>query len=583
MTGALFYLLFQSWKNSARARLMRLKQVKYLSSAIVGALYFYFYFYRYLMGRGNPKNALAMFPTADWAGLGELIGAAILGLFVFSAWLFPHDRVALVFSEAEVAFLFPAPVSRRTLIQFKLLKSQCRILFTVLLISAFRWRSTPAGLWWIHLGGLWVVFATLNLHLLGASFARTMLLDRGLSHRWRQFLLMALFAALLGSVFIWGYRTIPAPDLRDGSGFAAVAYYLKKAFASGPLPWLLYPFRLVVRPYLAADAAAFFLALLPMLPVLALHYWWVVRSDVSFEEASVEASRKVAQALAGMRANRGRWTVQPKKRRKPPFKLGATGLPSIGFLWKNLIGTAQTLSLRLWLVMAVAATFVGAAFSSRGHTTLPVILGFISGWLLMMFLFAGAQFMRQDFRQDLPMADLLKTYPMRGWEVALGELLAPVSILTGLQWLLIIVTAGLISNFGGTQVPLGLRLSLAFGFAVIAPAYNSLTLVVPNAAVLYFPGWFPSGKAAPQGIEATGQRLIFGVGQMLANVLALVPPAIAFALFFFITRKAAGPYVAIAVAAVPAALVLAVEAGMGIWLLGRIFERLDVSAEPGQA
>ena len=42
----------------------------------------------------------------------------------------------------------------------------------------------------------------------------------------------------------------------------------------------------------------------------------------------------------------------------------------------------------------------------------------------------GPQLLRQDFRQDLPLADLLKTYPLRGWQLALGELLAPAAILT---------------------------------------------------------------------------------------------------------------------------------------------------------
>jgi hypothetical protein len=33
---------------------------------------------------------------------------------VLLAWMIPHERAALTFTEAEVAFLFPAPVTRRT-------------------------------------------------------------------------------------------------------------------------------------------------------------------------------------------------------------------------------------------------------------------------------------------------------------------------------------------------------------------------------------------------------------------------------------------------------------------------------------
>jgi len=48
MTGALFFLLFNSWKNRLIMRIRRLKKPKYLAGAAMGAVYFYFYFYRYL-------------------------------------------------------------------------------------------------------------------------------------------------------------------------------------------------------------------------------------------------------------------------------------------------------------------------------------------------------------------------------------------------------------------------------------------------------------------------------------------------------------------------------------------------------
>ena len=53
----------------------------------------------------------------------------------------------------------------------------------------------------------------------------------------------------------------------------------------------------------------------------------------------------------------------------------------------------------------------------------------------------GPQLIRQDFRQELPMADLLKTYPLTGWQLAFGELFAPAAILTCTQWLLLIFAA----------------------------------------------------------------------------------------------------------------------------------------------
>ena len=59
--------------------------------------------------------------------------------------LTPNERAALTFTEAEVAFLFPAPVSRRTLIHFKLLKSQLGILFATLIFSLLTNRFGRGG------------------------------------------------------------------------------------------------------------------------------------------------------------------------------------------------------------------------------------------------------------------------------------------------------------------------------------------------------------------------------------------------------------------------------------------------------
>jgi len=124
-----------------------------------------------------------------------------------------------------------------------------------------------------------------------------------------------------------------------------------------------------------------------------------------------------------------------------------------------------------------------------------------------------------------------------------------------------------------------LRLAIAIAAALVVPVFNVVTLVIPNGATLLFPGWFQSGKGGPRGIETIGQNLIFGLGQMLALLAALVPAAGAYAIAFFVARLACGAVPAIAIAAAPAALVLAAEAALGIWFLGRVFDRFDLSAE----
>src|SRR5204863_185086 len=57
----------------------------------------------------------------------------------------------------------------------------------------------------------------------------------------------------------------------------------------------------------------------------------------------------------------------------------------------------------------------------------------------------GPQMVRCDFRRDLAVMDVLKLLPLRGWQIAAGELLAPTAILTLVQWLLLIVLSVLAS------------------------------------------------------------------------------------------------------------------------------------------
>ncbi len=560
-------------------RLKRLKQPKYLFGAIVGGLYFYFYFIRYAFSMPLRRQSMPLSASAENLALFEALGALALFLIVLLAWFFPYQRAALAFTEAEVAFLFPAPISRRGLIHFKLLRSQVAILFTTLILMVVTNRF--GGKTWIHIAGWWLILSTLNLHFLGASFARTMLLDRGITNWRRRLGILVLLVIGAMVVLAWARRSLPALDPAQLSP-DQLKTYAQQVLTAGPMPYLLFPFRLVVRPYLAATAGLFLRVLGPALLLLALHYWWVIASNVAFEEASLEASKRLADKIAAARAGNWRNGNRQFKKRRGAFILQPEGAPAVGFLWKNLIGAGQIFTFRLWLVLAIAGVFMCMAIGqgSRGDNLVSVV-GMISGAFLVWSVLLGPQILRQDFRQDLALADVLKSYPLRGWQIALGELLGPAVILTGIQWLLLLVAVALFSQ---SQVPFarGLgSLSLGFGAAMVLPMLNLLLLQIPNAAVLLFPAWFAAGKQAPHGVEATGQRIIFMLGQLVVLAVALLPATVAFLLVFFVVKAIVGLVVAVPAASIAVAFVLAVEDALGLMLLGWLFERYDVASEPG--
>lgn len=319
-----------------------------------------------------------------------------------------------------------------------------------------------------------------------------------------------------------------------------------------------------------------------MLVVLGLHYLWVIRADVAFEEASLEASQKLAERRAAVRAGRHPADVL-KKARRAPFVLQPTGSPTVALLWKNLISAGQLFSLRVWLILL--AMGVGACLGlgqvSVGRGVLPT-LGFGVAMMATWSVFFGPHVTRMDFRQDLPQADILKSWPLRGWQVVLGETLAPAVILAGVQWLLISVALLLLAaepTSGPFAGPLSIKVGVALSAAMLLPVLNVISLLLINAAVLAFPAWLQSGRESPQGIEATGQRLIYALGQFLAFTLAVSPVAGVFAAVLFASHLAVSLAVALPLAAVVAAVLLALEAALGVILVGRLFERFDLSAE----
>jgi hypothetical protein len=448
------------------------------------------------------------------------------------------------------------------------------LLLTLFTLSSRRFGGNAL----IYLLGWWLILSTLNLHFLGASFARTLLLDHGISNWSRRLVVLGIVAAMVVSVWLWAKKTLPALSSADLAHVSSIMDYAQRLLTAGPALYLLFPFRLVVRPFLAPDTATFLGALPPVLLIFALHYLWVTYSDVAFEEASVEASQKLATRMAAMRG--GNWHAARKNQKagRHWFRLAPIGPPATALLWKNLIGVKQVFSPRLWMVLIIVVMVLCFSLGNvRQHQDFSEIAGILIAAVVGYSLLLGPQILRLDFRHDLPQADILKTFPLRGWQIALGEILAPVAVLVAFQWLLLLAGAGLILYLPNEHT--ALFLAIAAGAAVLLPVLDMVVLIVPNAAVLLFPSWVQTGKDTPRGIETSGQRMILAVGQMLVIVVALAPVALAFAGVFFLLKITVGMAVAVPFASLAGAIVLAVEAGLGVMLLGKLFERFDVTEE----
>jgi len=325
MVGTFLYLTACSLKNRVRRRLRRLREPRYLIGLIVGAAYFYFM----IIGRvGRSRSGMspltALGPFAEplaFAGSVFLLAAAAV------AWVWPGSGSPLSFSRAEVQFLFPAPVTRRQLIHYKILRSQLGILFGSAVVTLIM-RPGWIGGGWTFLAGLWMLLLNARLHFMAVTLTRRSLAEHGRSallHQWGPLAVVAtVITALAATVAQHWSALVTLPDTE------MVFAEIQRIGTSGAAGAILWPFRALVRLPLAASPAAFAAALPPVAALLALHYVWVLRADAAFEEASAEqAERRALDRTAKPSVSRATAAT--------PFRLALDGPPETAILWKNLI------------------------------------------------------------------------------------------------------------------------------------------------------------------------------------------------------------------------------------------------------
>ena len=584
VTRAFVYLQVTSIFNSLKQRVNRMRQPKYLFGAIAGAAYMYYFFFRRVFQNSAPgRHDFAADMPTDLAP--QLAAVVALGVFVVVAlaWIVPSGRAALRFSEAEVAFLFPAPLTRSTLIHFSLLRSQLAIFFSAFLMSLILRRGGSfGGSAWQHAAGLWLLMSILNLHFLGASFARERLLAFGVRPALRRILIGGVVLIVVVGCWWWVRTHVPLPRPQDLAGIGAIRSYVASILGAPPVSWVLAPFQWIVGPMFATDTNGFLHAVLPAALLLVAHYFWVVHSGVSFEEASIDRARKRAERISAMREGKLGSRNRPAKARSAPFRLAPHGFAPIAFLWKGLIAMGPFWRLRTWLI-ACAVVIVGVSWLAsdpdrKALLVIPAIgAAMVGAWIFLL----GPMIMQRGLRRTIEQLDILKASPLRGWQIALGELLTPLVVMTSAQWLLLVTLVVSLLGLHASNPLLTAAniIAAAIGIALIAAPLCGVMLCVPFAGLLYFPAWTATPEAGGRGIEVMGQRMIFLGGYLVTLALALIPAILLGGFAFLIVQMLAGLQIAMLIAALIAGVVLAAELAVAVRWLGQRIDGFDVSQE----
>ena len=585
---ALIYLYSRSWRNRLLLQLRRLRQPRY----IVGALAMCAYIGTLLL---SPASRASVIPDANLLDFRQLLSIAGLAVALGAWWLAAPSDNALAFSPAEVYFLFPAPVKRRTLVQARLFSVQATLLVQVLIWTLLLRRGGEELNSALRALGLWVLFTTVSLHRLGATLARTHAPDVPRRKPVARVLAILFLAVLTAScvrvapaaVDVWrtaiGITTFDSSHVLDR--MMAARLTVQSIIGDPIVHALLWPIRAATAPAFARSGAGWLAAIPGALLVLLLHYIWILRDPQPFEELAVGASARFADRVARMR--RGA-TISRLRSSDYSWRLALHGHPAVALAWKNITAAIRTFRPRA-LLLAIAFLVVIAVLISGGGDGIDASRGAMRSAFATTFLsvFVAAvltapAWFRLDLRHDLGHLAFLKTAPLPAHTIIATEIITAAVITTVAMSVLFAPPAYLLLySIGGPLGKGGLLLAVSGGILALG-AVNLLHITLYNAVALWLPAWVPlnQGGASTGGASVVGQVYITLLGIMTSLAILLAAPIaagygvvlLAFTRFPFIISAALGLLVG---------LVIVVLEWLGLArLLGGALDKLEPSDIP---
>ncbi|HKO58191.1 MAG TPA: putative ABC exporter domain-containing protein [Thermoanaerobaculia bacterium] len=563
MIRAFAFVTATTFKNRILVRLRRLRNPRYLVSAIAGLAYLWFFAFRHTARAPRPNFG---------SDLGiDIISIVVLSMMVL-VWAFPGQSGGLEFSEAEIQFLFPAPVSRRQLLLYKLMRTLPQLLITTSVMAFILRRG--------NFPGLFLAFATLNIYFMMVALARARLKLRGIGFFWRLFAVIAVLAAISWAVTL---------DLRGRHLDRELATAMKSQRQARIVRLADTPFHgPVVRTMLFVprffSAAAFAKAPGPfavngaaLVGLAAVFFLIAGRLNVSFEEASIAASARRTARNAGRRIQQPGTRVM-FRRMPPPFRLRDGAGPEMAIFWKNLIAALRISAAWMVGIVVLAAYFAAQIVFSR-EPGIRLTFATMELFMAAMFPLIGTVWFPQDLRLDLPRIEVLKSYPISGERLVAAEMAAPLVIISLIELLLLGFASTLLHVFD-TGGPLAFFASPQYVVVALlfAVPICGAQLVIRNALPVLLPAWAFRSKDEPRGFVMMGQRLLLMLGNLLVLGLALIPAALLFLPALWMAHRFfAGSPVVLAVATVPSVALLVAEVWVGVRFLGAQFDRIDVT------
>lgn len=488
MNGALWLLLKLRVRSAIRLKLRKLRTVRgliylFLGAAALGLVVASPAVYEPVAVE-LPKTVRDFrFPANETMLATSLAVMCLLTLSVSSG-------PAIYFNPAETNFLFSGPFSRRQLLAYKIVSYVGGVLLTAIVVGLLA--QSWSGFFPAFCGTL---LGMVFLQLVSASIN---LADHEM--RLRRISLKSLMIAVLAMLASLSVMT----DLQD-----------EATFVKPLVTCLMTPFRIFAHIFLAKALWPDLLswgtgALVIDLSLFGLLLW----QNFDFRESVAVGSQRLHQRW--QRAQRsGVWSDWKTSSQPVPFVFGRSAFGIVA--WRQLTHLTRTFRGPLYKLFLLAIC-VGPVVSMIPSELAMLALGFA----VSMALFLLPKIVPFDFRSDWDFLMNLRALPVSASQIAVGQLVTPVLVLSALEGVAIV-----------SMVPFyaGLRFVLISVIPLLLP-FNALIVATDNLMFLLSPApLVPMGRL---DFEFFGRSLIeflvrivvialafalsLGLGQFLASV-----------------------------------------------------------------
>jgi hypothetical protein len=540
MNRALLLLMGLRWQGWLRRRTRDLVTVKGLVFFVLSLLVMGSCLLSYLLDRG---------PAPTDPQTVRRIGTLGLLAFCLMNLVFSSFEPAIYFTPAEVNFLFPGPFARRHLLAYKIASIFASRLFWALFMTIFLRQSRS----WFVAAYVGLVLGLMFLQLFGmvAALVVTKVGAQAFNQQ-RKLLLLTLLALALASLLPLG-RQVLTSSPSELLGQVEQSPVIQTVLS--PLRWFVETF---ISQRLWPDLVQWSVLALAVDVGLLLVVFYLL--DARYLEAAAAASERISTRIQLMRSGVG--SIAPHRTGRARFTLPS--LPWWGGLgpiaWRQLTAASRNwgrlLLLTFYFASMMIPMVVSVKSSEREVPMVPVLATIVLA--ITMFVTQAVPF---DFRGDVDRIDILKSLPIRGFWLAIGQLVAPVVLVSLIQW----------GVLGLVQVVTRRVEPILFAAAAFALPFNFLLFALENLMFL----WYPTRlmPLTPADFQQMGRNMLFLLGRMMCLGLALVSAAMVGALAYFLTGRS------LPAALIVAWLVLAAYAGGMVPLIALAFRQYDVARD----